>query len=237
MVQPDEATLARELAHVLWIGGASDAGKTTIARLLVERHRWQWYPCDFHEHNHLIARADPERHPAIYTEFRKSAEERWVTPAPDALFRMILATNDERFPMILDDLRAMPKRPMILVEGPRLFPKLVSPVLTSHNQAVWLIPTEEFAQASIAKRDKPQGRFQSSDPERYRRNFLGRERLLRDYIRQEVTAHHLARIEVDGTRTVEAVAQQVDEHFASYVHAYPGRAMAACNGNESSGCG
>jgi predicted kinase len=40
-------------AHVLWIGGASDAGKTTVARLLAERHRWQWYPCDFHEHNHL----------------------------------------------------------------------------------------------------------------------------------------------------------------------------------------
>jgi len=38
------------------MGGASDAGKTTVSRLLAERHRWQWYPCDFHEHNHLIAR-------------------------------------------------------------------------------------------------------------------------------------------------------------------------------------
>jgi hypothetical protein len=220
MVRPDEATLAGELAHVLWIGGASDAGKTTIARLLAERHRWQWYPCDFHEHNHLIARADPERQPAIYAEFQKSTEERWVATSPDALFRTILATNDERFPMILDDLRAMPKGPMILVEGPRLFPKLVSPVLTSHHQAVWLIPTEEFTQVSIAKRDKPQGRFQSSDPERYRQNFLGRERLLRDYIREEVAAHHLARIAVDGTRSVDAVAQLVDEHFDPYVRAY-----------------
>ena len=46
-------------AHLLWIGGAADAGKTTVSRLLAERHRWQWYPCDVHEHNHLIARADP----------------------------------------------------------------------------------------------------------------------------------------------------------------------------------
>jgi hypothetical protein len=43
-------------AHVVWIGGASDAGKTTAARLVAERHPWQRYPCDFHERNHLFAR-------------------------------------------------------------------------------------------------------------------------------------------------------------------------------------
>lgn len=112
------------VAHVLWIGGASDAGKTTVSRLLAERHRWQWYPCDLHEHNHLIARADPERHPAISAEFQKTVEERWIQSTPEDLFLRVLQTNDERFPMILDDLRAMPARPMILVEGPRLFPKL-----------------------------------------------------------------------------------------------------------------
>jgi hypothetical protein len=123
-------------AHVLWIGGASDAGKSTVARLLAERHRWQWYPCDFHEHNHLIARADPERQPAIYAEFQKSVEERWIQPTPADLLQGVLETSDERFPMILDDLRAMPQRPMILVEGPRLFPKLVAPLLISAHQAV-----------------------------------------------------------------------------------------------------
>jgi hypothetical protein len=218
----NQPMLAREFAHVLWLGGASDAGKTTIARLLAERHRWQWYPCDLHEHNHLIARADPERHPAITAEFAKSADERWVQTTPDALFRAIMATNDERFPMILEDLRAMPKRPMILVEGPRLFPKLVMPLLSSSDQAVWLCPTEEFAQAMAAKRDKPQGRFASDDPERYRRNFFGRERLLRDYIRREVDAYNGARIDVDGSRSLAEVARQVDGHFARYVRSYLG---------------
>ncbi len=217
MVASEPSALAREFAHVLWIGGPSDAGKTTIARLLAERHRWQWYPCDLHEHNHLIARADPERHPAIFAEFQKSPEERWVRTTPEEMFRTILATNDERFPMILDDLRAMPKRPPILVEGPRLFPHLVMPALTSRDQAVWLCPTEEFAQAMAAKRDKPQGRFGSSDPERYRQNFLGRERLLRDYIRREVAAYNGARIDVDGAHPMEEIARQVDDRFARYI--------------------
>lgn len=204
-------------AHVLWIGGASDAGKTTVARLLAERHRWQWYPCDVHEHNHLIARADPERHPAIYAELRKSIEERWIQPTPEELVRGVLATNDERFPMILEDLRALPVRPMMLVEGPRLFPKLVAPVLTSPHQAIWLLPTPEFARASVARRDKPQGRFQTSDPERYRENFLRRDALLAAYIRREVTAHGLTMIEVDGSRSPHDLADQIDAHFAPYL--------------------
>lgn len=217
MVHSKPTTLAREFAHVLWIGGASDAGKTTIARLLAERHRWQWYPCDLHEHNHLIARADPERHPAIYAEFQQSLDERWVQTTPEAMFQTIRATNDERFPMILDDLRAMPTRPMIVVEGPRLFPHLVMPLLTSRDQAVWLMPTEAFAQESVTRRDKPQGRFASSDPERFRWNFLGRERLLREYIREEVAAYDGSRIDVDGARSIEEIARQVEEQFARYI--------------------
>jgi hypothetical protein len=206
-----------DFAHVLWIGGASDSGKSTIARRLAERHRWQWYPCDLHEHNHLIARADPARQPAIFAEMRKSMDERWVQTTPEAMVEAILRTNEERFPMILADLRAMPRRPMIVVEGPRLFPDLVAPVLADPHQAVWLAPTEEFWRESISRRDKPQVRFETSDPERCRENFLGRERLLARYIRDEVAARGLTLIEVDGTRPVEDVAQQVDAHFAPYV--------------------
>src|SRR5262245_19827891 len=81
MVLPDAPTIARDLAHVLWIGGAPDAGKTTIARLLAERHRWQWYSCDSHTQRH-IARSDPTQLPATYAKFGKSIDERWVLPTP-----------------------------------------------------------------------------------------------------------------------------------------------------------
>lgn len=38
---PGADTLKAALRHVLWIGGAPDAGKTTVARILAERHRFQ----------------------------------------------------------------------------------------------------------------------------------------------------------------------------------------------------
>ncbi len=222
MVLPDAPAVAHDLAHILWIGGAPDAGKTTIARLLAERRHWQWYSCDLHTQNH-IARSDPTQLPATYARFGKSIDEGWVHPTPDELFRSIVGINDEVFPMILTDLRAMPTRPMILVEGPNLHPHLVAPVLTSRHQAVWLVPTEEFALASVARRDKLRAGDRSSDPERYRRNVLERNRLFAGDIRREVAAQGGALIEVDGAQTVEEVAQRVEEHFAPYLGTYQGR--------------
>jgi len=213
-----EATkeLRDSLSHVLWIGGASDSGKSTVALMLAERHCWQIYPCDFHEHNHFIARADPVLHPAMYKGAAKTIDDNWVYTTSEAMFRDILTTNDERFPMICEDLQAMPKQPKILVEGPRLFPKLVQPLLSDIHQAIWLLPTEKFALESAAKRDKPQLRMRSSDPLRFQRNFFGREALLRDYLRHEVISRGLPYIEVDGSDSVDEVARSVETHFETY---------------------
>jgi hypothetical protein len=212
----DRTELRRSLEHVFWIGGPSDAGKTTAARILIQQRRWQWYPCDLHEHNHLIARADPVLHPNIYQALGRSFDESWVNPTPQQLFEQVLATNEERFPMICDDLRLMPQRPPVLVEGPRLFPKLVAPILTSLRQAIWLLPTEAFIRESQVRRDKPSLRVESSDPERFRVNFLARDSLLADYIRDEVVKLGLTYIEIDGQRTAEEIADSIQSHFASY---------------------
>jgi hypothetical protein len=208
--------LCRSLSHVFWLGGPSDSGKTSVMNIIVQRRRWQRYPCDLYEHNHLIARADPKLHPVIYHSMGRSLDENWLYPTSQQLFEHILATNDERFPMICDDLRFMPRKPPVLVEGPRLFPGLVVPVLTSLNQAIWLIPTADFARASQQRRDKPSGRYASSDPERLRANFLERERLLAEYIKSEVARLGLPSIEVDGQRTAEEIADEVEAHFTSY---------------------
>ena len=70
--------------------------------------------------------------------------------------------------------------------------------------------------ASQEKRDKPVGRFNSSDPERFRENFLERERLLWEYINQEVRQRGLPFIEIDGERGAEAITDEIEAHFSGY---------------------
>ncbi len=208
---------------------------TTLAHLLAERRRWQWYQCDAQAHDHLIvARADPTQYPTMQARLGKSIDDRWVHPTPAELCREIVAINVERFPLILAGLQAMPTRPLILAEGPNLHPALVAPLLTDQHQAIWLVPSEAFVRVSAARRDKPFGRDRSSDPERYRQNLLERDRLFAEHIRREVAAQGGALIEVDGTQTIEEVAHRVEEHFAPYLgtdHGRPSGGRAAPRSN------
>ena len=43
--------LKQALSHVLWIGGATDTGKTTISHILAKRYGFQVYNYDEHDQN------------------------------------------------------------------------------------------------------------------------------------------------------------------------------------------
>jgi hypothetical protein len=118
--------------------------------------------------------------------------------------------------MICYDLSLMPRKPPVLAEGQCLFPKLVVIALTSLNQAVWLMPTADFVRASQKQRNDGPCKSESSDPKRFRENFPARERLMEDYIANEVARLGLPLIEVDGRRTAEEIADEVEAHFANY---------------------
>ena len=206
-----------KLSHVLWLGGASDSGKTTIAQILGQKNRWQLYLCDMHEHNHLIARSQPDLHPVTYNNLSKSIDEKWIFTTPEEMFQDIMSTNNERFPMICYDLNVMPSKPIILVEGPRLFPNLVQPMLSDIHQAIWLLPTDEFAENSASQRDKPKMRYESCNADLFKSNFFERERLLRNYIRKEVFSLKLPYIEITGIESVDIIANKVELHYKEYI--------------------
>jgi hypothetical protein len=209
----------RDLAHVLWIGGATDAGKTSVAEALAARHGWQVYHYDRFDRleppGHW-ARIDPERHPNLLVARGKRRDEAWVDTTPEQMVAEWLRTTPERFDLTLEDLRARPAVPPIVAEGYGFLPELVRPLLATTRQAIWLVSTEEFKRASYARRGK--GRFADTrDPERARRNHVGRDLLLAEEMRRQARELGLTVVEIDGTGSLDEVVALVEEHFAPYV--------------------
>lgn len=203
------------LAHVLWIGGATDAGKTSVAQILASRHGWQIYSYDRTDvaHHELLAQHQPS-----YRAFLdQSLDERWVQPDPQALVERAMQSFRDRLPLVIADLLALPRGPLIVAEGFGFTPDLLAPLLTDPHRAVWLIPDEAFRQAAVARRDKPVWRTRTSDPDRARHNLLERDRLLAIEIRAQAQERGFTMIEVDRAWTPESLADRLEQHFAPVI--------------------
>lgn len=112
------------LDHVLWLGGGSGSGKTTIGRELAHRFDLQLYPVDAHGYDHLA------RKTGVKPSGGCDVDAQWLDPTPQMLASRFLAGGEENFPLILEDLEAMAGG-LLVAEGPTLFPDLVSPHLAS----------------------------------------------------------------------------------------------------------
>ena len=218
---PQADELKRALAHVLWIGGPPDSGKTTITQLLADRYRLQAYHFDRREKDH-IRRADPARHPALHalgTDLRVLGERAWqegywVRRPVEDMARGTIATWSERVSLAVEDLLALPADRPIVAEGPGFFPAAILLLLASPRQAIWLVPSETFKRESHARRGKSAWRANLSDPERAYRNHVERDLLLAEHYRWQARELGGPLIEVDGSRPVEEVAAAVEAHFA-----------------------
>lgn len=213
----ERAEMKDALAHVVWIGGATDSGKTSVARALAERHGWRSYHYDQFdrlEHPGHWARVDPQRHPWMHG-YDVEPEAQWVNTTPERLVKGWLGTTPERFEMTLEDLLAMPDDRTIVAEGYGFLPELVSPLLSSPQQAIWLISTEAFKRASYARRSK--GSWAGlSDPEHARRNHIERDLMIAKQLRERAEALGLTMIEIDGSRSLDEVIELVDAHLRDY---------------------
>ncbi len=212
---PAATELKELLSHVLWIGGATDAGKTTVARILAERHGLQVYHYDRHDlpHHERLAQNREE-----YRAFLDaSLDEHWVVPRPQELLQRSLRSFRDRLPFVIEDLLALPAEVTIVAEGFGLIPALIAPLLSDPRQAIWLVPTESFKRASMKRRNKPSFATTISDPERATDNLLRRDMLLAERVRAQALDRDLTVFEVDGSKGVREVTAVIERHFTPYL--------------------
>ena len=205
-------SIQEKLRHVYWIGGASCAGKSTVARRIAAEHGLQLYATDDVMADHA-RRSTPVDCPLLHEFMAMDMDERWVNRSPKDMLETFHWFRGEGFSMIVEDLLSLSRERGVIVEGFRLLPHLVKPLLAVHSHAVWLLPTPEFRQSVIDSRGGPQWAFigKTSDPERALRNLLERDAMFTQRLHEE--AQHLALniIEVNTTMNVDDLAGRVAE--------------------------
>jgi hypothetical protein len=206
--------LRERLQHVYWIGGGSGAGKSTVARRIAARHGLRVYATDDVMADHA-GRSSPEECPLLHRFMAMDMDERWVKRSPRTMLDTFHWFRGEGFGMIVDDLVRLPREPGVIVEGFRLLPRLVQPLLSSPTHAVWLLPTPGFRQAVFESRGGAASGFvaKTSDPERAFRNLLERDAMFTDTLREETARLEVPAIDVDAGMTEDDLARRVTELF------------------------
>lgn len=204
---------SKRLRHVYWIGGGSGAGKSTVARRVTERYGLQLYATDNVMSDHA-RRSGPDDAPLLTAFATMTMDERWVSRSPATMLETFHWFRGEGFHLIVEDLLRLPPTPGVIVEGFRLLPRLVKPLLATPDHAVWLLPTPAFRRAAFASRGSLwRIAAQTNDPARALRNLLERDRLFTELLRTEAERLDLRVIDVDTQTTEGDLAARVAEAF------------------------
>ncbi|WP_088287918.1 hypothetical protein [Kineosporia sp. A_224] len=208
---------------VVWVGGGSGAGKTTLVRAVAGLLDLRAYHVDAYSYDH-VRRAADGAFPRTQAFNAMTYDDRWLR-APEVLAEEFLAISAERMPLVVEDLDALGPGATVLAEGPQLLPDLVAPLLGSPDAAVWLLPTESFSRGAVTARAEvvPSAREAEAVENRHRRDVLV-TRALRD----RADALGLRSVVVDGGRSL---TETVDR-FVSSLLRVPGGLVRAATGEQ-----
>jgi hypothetical protein len=207
MVQPEE------LRHVYWIGGGSGAGKSTIARRLAATNGLRLYATDDVMREHA-GRTTPDDSPMLTDFMSMSMDERWVNRSPETMLETFHWFRGEGFGLIVDDLLRLPREPGVIVEGFRLLPHLVEPLLAVRDHAVWLLPTPGFRRAAFESRGSSWNiAGKTGDPPKALDNLLERDRMFTERLRAETMRLGLRSVELNTGVTEDDLAERVSAAF------------------------
>jgi hypothetical protein len=215
--RPADASLAERLAHVRWIAGGTGTGKSTLTALLARDHHVTVYDGDRAEAGYAH-RATPERQPLLHALVTRTPTEKWLEPTPEEVFAAMPSLHGETFPLVVEDLLALPADRPVLVDDFRVLPREVASLLPRPEFAAFLLPTPEFRRQALGRRyadpDRARANWGDADPAVMLERRLARDALWDAEVRNQATALGLPVVEVDGRTGPEALAARLAAAFA-----------------------
>lgn len=196
--------------NVFCLGGSPCAGKSSAAEILKKRFGFHYVRLDDRLGAHLAA-ASPTSQPTLARIAAASCDELWLIP-PRSQTRRTICAYEEEFSFHLREIDGLP-RPLLL-EGAALLPHLIAAQSIPPQRAVFLIPSSAFQRFYYSRRSWPHDVVKDcADPSQAFENWMHRDELFARWLRRQAKGHRYPVIPVDGSRDVDAVADQVADHL------------------------
>jgi len=212
MTLAQASRLQSRLRHIYGLGG-SGAGKSIVARRIAEDRAMAVYSTDDVMSDHAKRLSDADA-PLLARFKSMDMDERWVNRSPGTMLESFHWFRGEGLNLIVEDLLALSETQRVIVEGLRLLPRLLRPLLFDQNHAAWILPTPEFRVRAFEGRGTTWLIAEkTSNPELALHNLLERDRMFTEQLREETKRLGLNAIVVDTPVTEDELVQQVSRAF------------------------
>jgi hypothetical protein len=180
--------------------------------MLAARHGLLHVECDAGVEERL-ARMSGHRLAAYMELTALGVCERLARP-PEWQAQRELAFYREQFDFLLAELSGLPADRPALVEGADLLPDLLQRVGVPLDRAVWMVPTPAFQLRHYAMREWVPAYLQGcADPQQAFRNWMQRDVLFAQHVRELAEEMGGRVVVVDSTESLEQAAGIVERHF------------------------
>jgi 2-phosphoglycerate kinase len=204
------------LSHVIWIGGPTDSGKTTLATYIAKMKGYQYYSSDQTGGEHLRKLAQTNTKHKKYIESVLDVDERWTGYTAEEIAEQSMEIARERFQFVIEDLIELPNHTPIIAEGLSFTPEIIYPVMTSEYQGIWLMPTQEIMEKSFRKKASFLKSRMGDQAETTINHLLQVSIYLMDVIKSQAEQCGCKVYEIGEKKTIEENAANVWAHFSQY---------------------
>jgi dephospho-CoA kinase len=200
------------MSEIYFIGGSPCSGKSSIAKMLVEKYGFNSYKQDDYLEEYIKKGAGEGRE-LFQKVSRLSMEEMWMRePREQCLEEISLYETMLRY--CLDDISKLPQDKPIVAEGAGFLPYLAKRLNIDTSHYICIVPTKEFQLSTYSKRPWiSQYLAECPDQDRAFANWMARDALLAEKVLSDSKDLGYPYLIVDGAHDIHENCALVEEVF------------------------
>lgn len=200
------------MAQIYYIGGSPCSGKSTVTEIIAKKNNLYYFKVD----NYLdeyIRKGAKQGKPVCKRIEGYTDEDNWMrTPQEQSAEQQELYR--EVFELVQKDMKKVRTEKDMIVEGTALLPEIMKRLGVDEKHYLNLTPSANFQISHYEDRSwVPYVLRNCSDKEKAFDNWMQRDILFAEDMRNQCFELGYKAIENDGSVTVEALVKQIAEHF------------------------